>query len=59
MLDINTEYFETQLTRNWDKGFSLGFTPIWIHKHAEKFPYHLHVLLNVGFWFLEIRIGRD
>ena len=62
MLDHNSKYFESQLTKNWDKGFCLGADLIWIHKHYrndEDSPYHFHMLFNLGFWFLEIRIECD
>ncbi len=62
MLDHDSSYFETQLTKNHDNGFCIGFDPIWIHKHFgddKDFPYHFHMLINLGFWFFEIRIGRD
>ena len=52
--------FDIQFTRNWDKGFCLGSDLIWIHRHYDKgSPYHFHMLFNLGWWFLEIRIGRD
>lgn len=54
--------FDIMIQRNWDSGFILGADPIWIHRHYEdskESPYHFHMLFSLGWWFLEIRIGRD
>lgn len=45
--------------RNEDLGFSLGINPIWIHKHMKDSRYHFHMFFELGFWYLEIQIGRE
>lgn len=45
--------------RQDDLGFSFGVEPIWIHKHSEYTRFHFHMIFNLGFWYLEITIGRS
>ena len=39
------------------KCFDLGAT-ITIHRHCDR-PLHFHLLLDLAWWFVEMRIGRD
>lgn len=56
---MRLKYFWIIFDRNYDKGFGIGIQPIWIHRHMKEQPYHLHILLNLFFWFLEIHIGKE
>ena len=43
--------------RQWAAQFDLGVT-VTLHRHSDR-PYHGHLLLDLGWWFIEFRIGRD
>lgn len=54
------KYFDFQITKNWDRGFCIGITPIWFHSHyGDESPLHFHILISLGFYFMEIQIGKD
>lgn len=52
-------FFSVIFSRNFDKGFAIGLTPIWIHKHLAEGRYHLHLLFELGFWFVEFQVGKE
>ena len=54
---FETKYFSVEFTRNWDKGFALGAS-LYTHYHMKDFPYHTHLLINLGLWFLEFSFGK-
>ena len=56
MLDF--KYFSVQFTRNWDGGVAIGAS-IYTHHHMTDFPNHVHILVNLGLWFLEFSFGRE
>ena len=51
--------FKITFEREIDRGFQLGITPIWFHKHAQIEKLHYHFLFDLLFWYLEITIGDD
>ena len=38
--------------------FQLGLS-LSIHKHADYFPNHCHVWVDIGFWYIELTIGKE
>jgi hypothetical protein len=60
MIDINKKFFGLMISKNLDKSFIIGITFFQIHSHFyESENFHFHFLLELGFWFIELRIGRD
>ena len=47
------------ISKEWNEGFNIGLNPIWIHRHQDVDSYHFHFVLNIGFWYIEITIGKD
>lgn len=58
-MDINRKYYGIVINRQFDYGFTIGFDPIWIHKHERDNCLHYHCLINLFFWYIEIRIGKE
>ena len=44
--------------RNWDLSYGLGFE-VYFHKHKKREPLHMHIIVVLLGWFIEIRIGKD
>lgn len=59
MIDINKKYFGF-IVDKYVKEYYLGFS-IMYHNHffENKKESHSHVLLELIFFFIELRIGRD
>jgi len=39
--------------------FRIGVTPFHIHSDYRGYPVHCHFCIDLGFWYLHIRIGRS
>ncbi len=50
---------ELTIEKQLDNGFCIGVQPFWIHRHNKTEPLHFHILIDIGFWFIELRIGND
>jgi hypothetical protein len=51
--------FDIVIGREWTKGFSIGIMPVWFHRHNKGERIHFHFLVDLFFWFIEIRIGKE
>jgi len=53
------KYFDIITSRNYGHDFIIGGNIIWIHRHSEDDYFHYHLLLDLGWWFIEVRIGKE
>ena len=52
------ELFDVVAQRQYSRCFDLGAT-LSIHRHIPERKLHAHILFDLGWWFVEFRIGAD
>lgn len=50
--------FELMVAKNYDRSFGASVA-LYGHRHFEKWPVHIHLMIMLGFWFIEFQFGRS